>query len=651
MTYPLIEEIPDWQFYCGNISEYSEHWFFSRELTCGSLTKERFRKILGLSKQSRFFVEEINWRRNYFEIRLSDRYTKELFIIATMKYKASQQELYEKYRYFILQNNFVILFKKDKLKKYIRKILLTFYDNLNKVIPADLFNIVYSDANEFICQSRQITTLNKNVISRPEYYKWGNEKMSYTFMLNYVLLEQRFGEIGFKENKNHIRIKCGDIECYNRHHPFFISESAPLIFNTYRIYPTFMENVHRYYDNQRKKKTKDTSLFQQIMLCKGIIEFREEEVIFGSDAKVFNILEGIFKISQKKDISLSIVDTCINKIIGSDLSSFITKIKKRNKSLKIVYEQHHNSPEEKKFIRREYGALIRDILKTRKNNKIDKRTINLIGFEDDYSTRELIGILDKFFEIKVSTILFPEVDLTTLKYFFRARLHVLNHFEFYRDIYNDVIFKNINNLDSLVLPPPYGLRQTVQWFKSITEFLGISIDKNTEWNRYYNEKMLEWKKLNQEANKFRLGLIVSDEDINSLVEPSKYIIGIPLLECLEEMGFGLNILVTSRENFDRQKKLLLGLFKDKKKHNIELLNNPEKLGEWISAGDSNCIYSDFRDDMRTILNGRYSFSLFLFEKGFEGAIRTLKELLRFCKVTYFSKYQDYNSIAQPLIIE
>jgi hypothetical protein len=360
----------------------------------------------------------------------------------------------------------------------------------------------------------------------------------------------------------------------------------------------------------------------------------------GCDSKIKDILG---KISRNKNIPLQVISTCTSKIIGSDIDSMVKKINKKN-DIQILYE--HNLGYQPLG---EFENLIKNSLK-KGDNKVKNRTINLIGFEDNYATKELTETLKRLFAINLNIICLPEVNIPSLKNFYKANIHILNDLEVYKNIF-DNLFKELD-IETIKLPPPYGLKPTLKWLKSITKFFKISLNDNRKWKKYYNEIILKWKRLTRDASKFRLGLIISDENIEFLINPSKYPFGVPLLKCLEEMGFGLNVLFTSRENFDNQKRLILDLFKNKKKHKIELLNNQSKLKEWISKTDCNCIYSDFRNDKRILSNGKTTFSLFLFEKGFDGAIRTLKELLKLCKITMFGGYKKTGEIQpKPITIE
>lgn len=624
----------DSRFYCGDISIYSEDWFYNRNFVCGNSIINFFEKFLNLSEDNMYVLDRINWRKNYFEINLLNRYDKKIFKIALKQYKKDEQWLYKNYQSIVLKNKFIILFKTDIPKRYKRcteNILSNLSKNLNKIKTNDLFRIAYNDNNKLIEKSRKINSLNKDSkTSVNSYYDWGNKNMGQTFMLTYNLIDQ-IPWVNF--DKTGLLLRCGDIECNNIYHPFYFFTYFSQTFNTYK------GGSRRKKEEDKNLKRKD--LFKKIILASAVFELKDNDIILGCDSKIKDILG---KISQNKNIPLQVISTCIGKIIGSDIDSFIKKINIKNNA-RILYE--HNLGQQPL---KEGENLIMDILKKEKNTKKEGKIINLIGFEDDYAIKEILKMLKNIFGIKLNEILLPEINPASLKKFYKANLHVLNNLEVYDKIFNNLFGKL--DINTIKLPAPYGISQTLKWIKSIANFFKIPITENKKWKEYYNEKILEWNKLIKEADKFRLGLIISDKNIESLIKSEKYPFGIPILKCLEEMGFGLNILFTTQNNFDSQKNAILNLLKNKEKHKIELLNNPNKLEDWISATDCKCIYSDFRNDKRILSNGKTAFSLFIFQKGFDGAIQTLEELLNLCKIILPSGYKKSGEIQlRPIIIE
>ena len=79
-----------------------------------------------------------------------------------------------------------------------------------------------------------------------------------------------------------------------------------------------------------------------------------------------------------------------------------------------------------------------------------------------------------------------------------------------------------------------------------------------------------------------------------------------------------------------------------------MLKDGEDVERWISKAPCSCIYSDFRNDRRLIANGKIPFSAFMFEKGPDGAIRTLQSLLRLCRIDLFRSHRGYARQAVPM---
>lgn len=633
------------RFFCREISEYSEKWFYERSFFCGPSSAGLFRELLGLAGHRRILLKSVAWEKDRFNIALYDRSKGRSPVLVLKRYADEELSLYAKYEFRITDNGFVLLYRKEEAGRDLDGVLDAFLSSLGRIDPPELFHAVYSGARRKVRFFRPEGAGAEEPAERPEFYQWGREGISRTFMLNEVLLDQLCGEIDFKENSRNLRIKCGDIECFNKYHPLFISEPEALIFNTCGKYRTFLENLK----SRGEGREREDLFFQKIMLANSLIEFGEKEVVFGSDRKIFRILGDIVKIIRKKGISLSVVDTCINRIIGSDLDSFVKQLKKKNRGLNIVYEGQHNNPMEKELIKKEFSALILRSLKSRAGKRPAARSINLVGFEEDRSTGELSGLLEKFFQIRVNMVLLPRVDPALLGRFNRAGVQVVNFFRVYAGTFKSLVSGRGGMGRTLFLPPPYGMRETVRWLTAVTRAFGISMNRNREWNEYYQDRMAGFSRQARKALSFRLGLIISGSDIGPLLDPSRFLYGIPLLACLEEMGFGLNILVASGSDFDSRKQALLRLLRHKERHRIELLNEPDRWEKWILRANARCIYSDFQNDARIIQNGRNPFSLFLLEKGMDGALRAQKEFLRLCAMDFNEKYRVYKkSAARPL---
>ncbi|MDD4907554.1 MAG: nitrogenase component 1 [Candidatus Omnitrophica bacterium] len=611
--------------------DYPENWFYQHHFCCGRSSGKLFAGLMGLSGRSGLRLEAISWK-GYFEIRLIDNKSQGLFIIVVKEYKKEEEWMYGQYANDILDNNFIILSRQGESRSDIKSVLSSLRKNLSALTPSELFKAVYNDNNSSF---REVANAGPQDKGAPvnfcnSFYEWGNSRMGHTFMLNYSLILDEDHWIGFAQPR-HVFLRCGDVECNN-------SES-PLNFRTcgkeYAFPSRGLLHESRGQDLIRGKRS-----FSKVLLRSAILDLKDEDIIMGTDSKVYEVLN---RITREDNIPVNVLYTCVNKVIGTDIISLIKQINKNNKA-QVVYTEcsSEKNPGEA------FAELMRSI-KIGVKHKVKDKTYNLIGYKDDRGMAELTQLLGKILGLKLNIRVFPYVDLKTLKDFYKGRLQVLNQMAIYQGVFNNV-FKG-SDLDTLTPPAPYGIKDSVEWLRSIAGFFKVPLDSNKEWKRYYQGKIREWKALTATARKYRLAFIISGDDVELLTSPAKYPLGVPILRCLEEMGFGLDILLTTDEDPDKHRQTITSFLEGGKKHKIEKLNDPAKIEEWISGSDCRCVYSDFRNDLRIISNGKMQFSASDFQEGLDGALRTLQGLLELCGINFFNRYRRYKQQAKPVLIE
>ncbi|MFA5115970.1 MAG: nitrogenase component 1 [Candidatus Omnitrophota bacterium] len=640
-TIPFEKQADDSKFKCGGVSAYSGRWFYDRSFACGDSTKDLFRKLMNLSPNSPVLLDALFWEHDFFKIRLFDRQAKEYFLAAVGHYQKDKKGLYEKYRCAALPNGFVILSRDGALKAEAEKTLSCLAGNLGRIKPHVLFDTAYNDRNSFLKKrSRPEDLPGKAPGNCGLFDEWGDSRVGHTFMFSRSLLD-RITQVKLSGDKS-MSLRCGDVECNNMYYPFNFFDSF-FMFNTYGRYVPIAEHIFRNDRGQLDARIRSGRLFKDIISCYGAIELKNEDVILGGDEKIYNFLDKLTR--ERKGLPVFVLCSCISKVIGSDLDSLVKRINRKN-GARIICDQNIGCAWGQELVLN----LLSGYLSDEKSREGHGKRINLVGFEKDHALEELTGLLRSFFGIELNMVFLPEVDLRSLGSYYNARLQVLNPVEIYAKAYRRVFRKM--GIGSVEPPAPYGMKRSTAWIRSIAGFFKTRADKNKSWKEYYNRKLARWDELVREARKFRLGLVVGDEDAALLVSPEKYPFGIPLLKCLEEMGFGLNILFTSSEGFEENKKRIMDLFEHKGRHKVELLNDKQGLEKWIAGEGGDCIYSDIREDARIMSSGKSSFSLFIFERGIEGAVRTLEELLRLCRVSFFKRYKEYGKLKpHPIAIE
>ncbi len=616
-------------------------WLRSHKFTCAAASTEYFKKLLRLPESAPYALNKVDWAGEYFRIEFLHKATGKACAMALEQYSREREWLYARYDQVRLANDFMALFLEDSFKPALKKSLKVFLNSLGALPSQELFKEVYNDNRKYarglslsgldICGPRSLQST---------FFEWGDPHFRYTFMLTEDLLDPMWQ---FKlSGKNRVLLSCGDNECnYTYFHPFNFFDHF-LAFNTYHRYMPYVENIFRDDRGQLEREIRSGGFFRKMISNYAFFDLKDRDIIMGSDKGLSGIMDKIA--SCDKGITVNVACPCVCKITGCDLRSLVEQANRKNGS-RLIYDHNHGEKSVDEF-----KALLKDTLMSAPAARDKGRSVNLVGFGNDRSAQELAADLKRFFGIDCRAMLLPEIDVGVLKDYGRASLQALNPLRVYDRVYEQV-FKKIK-MKTYAAAAPYGFKRSVEWLSGLAAAAGVKLKKNDEWQQYLCQQDVAWRLLTAQAARYRLGLVISGQDADCLAEPARYPFGIPLISCLEEMGFGLDIVFIQDEKFQERKKLIAGLLNDKKRHKIGLLKDPGRLTAWIRDGDSDCIYSDLRDDQRVVASGKNVFSLFLFEKGLAGAVRTLEELLIRCGNRYFNDHKKYaGQEAHPISLQ
>jgi hypothetical protein len=147
---------------------------------------------------------------------------------------------------------------------------------------------------------------------------------------------------------------------------------------------------------------------------------------------------------------------------------------------------------------------------------------------------------------------------------------------------------------------------------------------------------------------YRLGFVVDEARIRLFAEPRLWM-GIPILDVVKEMGFGLDPFVRVTPGHDQRRgdadatKMLGQLGGEGAR--VSAFSTPDALGKLLCASEAQAFYSDLYFDRRLTRSGKGQFSTQVFQMGVEGAIETLKQLLAVCRMPFYRKYAAH--LGQP----
>lgn len=181
---------------------------------------------------------------------------------------------------------------------------------------------------------------------------------------------------------------------------------------------------------------------------------------------------------------------------------------------------------------------------------------------------------------------------------------------------------------------PYGLRDTRRCLETIARRTKTLPAFRAAWDRRWGSLEGSWEELRQQARRYRLALVVSDEGL--LQDPATFG-GIPVLAMLREMGFGIDILVYSPGTRAR----VLGGFSSSAKERRLPFATAGELERLLREGDFRAVFSDIFYDWRLTSAGKAQFSRRHFEMGLDGALRSLRSLLAVCRLPFYENYSSF----------
>jgi hypothetical protein len=260
--------------------------------------------------------------------------------------------------------------------------------------------------------------------------------------------------------------------------------------------------------------------------------------------------------------------------------------------------------------------------------------INLIGFPDAPATLELerlLGLVGARVNVRLLPALAPEL----VDAFPAASLAVLHPNELWRGLYDQLLFDS--RMRSVSPPAPYGQEATVMWLETVARALGLETDARAAIESDLERHAEAWCRLVQRSSRHRLGFVVRDRDVRHLADPAQSW-GIPLLRMIEEMGFGLVVLVHAADPAAARSEQLRPMLEDPARMELRTFESRGDLDGQLRAAGVSALYSEHVADRRATEAGLATFSGQYFEHGLDGAIRTLARLLEVCELPFFRRY-------------
>jgi hypothetical protein len=402
-----------------------------------------------------------------------------------------------------------------------------------------------------------------------------------------------------------------DIECLFNQAPY--DERLPNFFNTPSV------DSHDP-DHDRSSAAEGRSGHYELFT-----DISDIDVIKGADILVDQALELIASLPNKPD-SVVIQAGCLPEVTGDDIDASAARTHDKLRLPVISVGQHND------VVGKSLDGML-DIQPIPLDRELDPVGVAILGMPALAGRRELLAVLERA-GIHVLTQLLPDMGEHAIEQLARASVLV----EYPWDRYTVTIQRlgvRMAPARSLRLPPPFGVAGSRQWLTSI----GAAVDRRAEVEAELDAVMAglhgRWQLLRARARQLRVGFVIEHGNWRAALS-SQRSLGVPMLELLSEMGFGVDVLAydtgergqpPAEERFDAI--------------HVRWYRSVEELDDALADDRIAAWYSELHYDRRLTRNGKNTFSMRQFSVGLRGAIDTLEGMLRVVNMSFYRSYSRY----------
>ena len=363
-----------------------------------------------------------------------------------------------------------------------------------------------------------------------------------------------------------------------------------------------------------------------------ITDMDERDVIMGGASKLYAALKSIEARSERPELVLA-RGTCVPIVIGDDLRGAIDRFQSETGIETIFLDDladGHTDPFQVVYKRLQAGW--GDVPPAEQVGRL-----NLIGYPSHASTGELVRGLESM-GITINAMLVPDVDMAAMRRFAHAELSVFFDSVLFDTSYNRLFAAS--SLPKLRPVPPFGPTRCRAWLKAVAEAMGRGGAADAAWEAIWAPHAADWATLQEEARGYRLGFVIDERRLRTLLNP-RDLTGVPVLELLLEQGFVLDFLYYGDDPAPLLEALPALDAQALEPATWSTFTTPAELGVRLQESEAVAFYSELYFDRRLTRCGKAQFSVRDFKLGPAGAIESARQLIRTCRLPFYRVYADY----------
>lgn len=360
------------------------------------------------------------------------------------------------------------------------------------------------------------------------------------------------------------------------------------------------------------------------------IHLSSEKTVMGSE-DIDTCLTALRK-APKPPGMVVFIDSCISRMMGDDLAGPISRFRK-NSDIPLV--QYEITLSESHYLRTFRDFWKRVYLQTADPGlPPEPGRVCLLGVTNE-ADGEIVRVLREL-GVTVGSRLFPSLTLSEARELNRNALVVINEWDYIRVLFSDML--EIFERPRCVLPLPYGIDGSLNWYKAVCQAAGVGDGSGLETLPVSGRAREAFDSERRRMAPHRIGIFLRLRDTAAHLGPQGRF-GVPFLSLLRELGLGvdLNLFADSQAHAPKGLFESLGL-SEEKGDSLSYFEHWKQLPGLIRQGDFSLVYTETFRDQRVTSAGKVPLGLHDLQPGFLGAAQTMRRVRLLAGSGFFARY-------------
>lgn len=373
----------------------------------------------------------------------------------------------------------------------------------------------------------------------------------------------------------------------------------------------------------------------------------ERETVLGGDSSLDDALK---RATGDPDTRLLYINnTCLPKMVGDDLDSLVSRLPAQTDKIILNLNTDLSSPDDS--YRHMLAQAEQHGQQPPDTEEIPPGAVSFLGYVDGPHRAELMDLLTAL-DVAVAAFLVPELNVRMARRYRQGAVQVVYPRQAWQRLHAELF----GDLEAPVVeaPAPYGLRSTHRWLEAITQAVGRTAALKERWEELAGAHLARLRRLREQVGDLRVGAVVTPHSAPRLYR-AELLHGVDLLPLLEELGFGLDVLLLHAPGrtpeVEEAEVGLRGCLDRPDRLTVHRYFSPDTLGEALAAAPCTLVYSELACDQRLSRAGKTGFGLDLLDMGLPGAVRSAERLLALARWPFYRRYGRHLPVPPELAPE